>query len=68
MNPLGTLDLKIRLDIRVELKNPKRVGTTFGYVTRNQGETLSMSDRIAVMKDRKAEQINTSMEIHEKPN
>jgi len=68
MNPLGVLDLKIRLAMQVELKRIQReVGTTFVYVTHDQGEALSMSDRIAVMKDGKVQQIGTPMEIYEKP-
>jgi len=66
--PLGALDLKIRLAMQVELKRIQReVGTTFVYVTHDQGEALSMSDRIAVMKDGKVQQIGTPMEIYERP-
>jgi len=66
--PLGALDLKIRLAMQVELKRIQReVGTTFVYVTHDQGEALSMSDRIAVMNDGKIQQIGTPMEIYEHP-
>jgi spermidine/putrescine transport system ATP-binding protein len=66
--PLGPLDLKLREEMVVELKRIQReVGTTFIYVTHDQGEALTMSDRIAVMKDGKVLQIGTPMEIYEGP-
>lgn len=66
--PLGPLDLKLREEMVVELKRIQReVGTTFIYVTHDQGEALTMSDRIAVMKDGRALQIGTPMEIYESP-
>jgi len=66
--PLGPLDLKLREEMVVELKRIQReVGTTFIYVTHDQGEALTMSDRIAVMKGGKALQIGTPMEIYEGP-
>jgi len=66
--PLGPLDLKLREEMVVELKRIKReVGTTFIYVTHDQGEALTMSDRIAVMKDGRTLQIGTPMEIYEGP-
>jgi spermidine/putrescine ABC transporter ATP-binding subunit len=66
--PLGALDLKLRLQMQTELKTLQgRLGTTFVYVTHDQGEALSMSDRIAVMRDGRIEQIGTSEEIYAKP-
>jgi spermidine/putrescine ABC transporter ATP-binding subunit len=66
--PLGPLDLKLREEMVVELKRIQReVGTTFIYVTHDQGEALTMSDKIAVMKDGKVLQLGTPMEIYEKP-
>jgi spermidine/putrescine ABC transporter ATP-binding subunit len=66
--PLGPLDLKLREEMVVELKRIQReVGTTFIYVTHDQGEALTMSDRIAVMKNGRALQIGTPMEIYENP-
>jgi spermidine/putrescine transport system ATP-binding protein len=62
------LDLKLREEMVVELKRIQReVGTTFIYVTHDQGEALTMSDRIAVMKDGRTLQIGTPMEIYESP-
>lgn len=66
--PLGPLDLKIRQRMQIELKRIQRtVGTTFIYVTHDQGEALTMSDRIAVMNKGKIEQIGESKEIYERP-
>ncbi|UCH03125.1 MAG: ABC transporter ATP-binding protein [Candidatus Bathyarchaeota archaeon] len=66
--PLGPLDLKLREEMVVELKRIQReVGTTFIYVTHDQGEALTMSDRIAVMKDGRVLQIGTPMKIYEQP-
>ena len=66
--PLGALDLKLRLQMQLELKNlQRRVGTTFIYVTHDQIEALTMSDRIAVMNDGRLEQIGTGREIYEHP-
>jgi len=66
--PLGPLDLKLREEMVVELKRIQReVGTTFIYVTHDQGEALTMSDRIAVIKNGRTLQIGTPMEIYEKP-
>jgi spermidine/putrescine transport system ATP-binding protein len=66
--PLGPLDLKLREEMVVELKRIQReVGTTFIYVTHDQGEALTMSDRIAVMKDGRVLQIGTPMKIYERP-
>src|SRR5690606_29966841 len=56
--PLGALDLKLRREMQVELKSlQKRLGITFVYVTHDQEEALSMSDRIAVMNQGRIEQI-----------
>lgn len=66
--PLGSLDLKLRLQMQIELKRiQQRVGTTFIYVTHDQGEALTMSDRIAVMNEGRIEQIGTSEEIYSQP-
>jgi len=66
--PLGALDLKLREQMQVELKLLQRkVGITFVFVTHDQEEALTMSDRIAVFKDGKVEQIGTPFEIYEKP-
>ena len=66
--PLGALDLKLRQAMQVELKRIQReVGITFVYVTHDQGEALTMSDRIAVMDDGKVEQLGTPREIYEHP-
>jgi spermidine/putrescine transport system ATP-binding protein len=67
--PLGALDLKLRLQLQVELKQlQQRVGTTFIFVTHDQGEALTMSHRIAVMSAGKIMQIGNALEIYEKPN
>ncbi|MGI5203326.1 ABC transporter ATP-binding protein [Spirillospora sp. CA-108201] len=66
--PLGALDLKLRQAMQVELKRIQRgVGVTFVYVTHDQGEALTMSDRIAVMNDGVIEQLGTPREIYEHP-
>lgn len=66
--PLGALDLKLRQQMQIELKRIQReVGITFVYVTHDQGEALTMSDRIAVMNDGLIEQLGTPREIYEKP-
>lgn len=66
--PLGPLDLKIRQRMQIELKKiQRRVGTTFIYVTHDQGEALTMSDRIAVMNEGKIMQIDNSKEIYMNP-
>ncbi|GAA2161090.1 ABC transporter ATP-binding protein [Actinomadura napierensis] len=66
--PLGALDLKLRQAMQVELKRIQReVGITFVYVTHDQGEALTMSDRIAVMSDGLIEQLGTPREIYEHP-
>ncbi|TDD67368.1 ABC transporter ATP-binding protein [Actinomadura rubrisoli] len=66
--PLGALDLKLRQAMQVELKRIQReVGITFVYVTHDQGEALTMSDRIAVMNEGLIEQLGTPREIYEHP-
>lgn len=66
--PLGALDLKLRKEMQLELKNLQReVGITFIYVTHDQEEALTMSDRIAVMRKGKALQIGLPEEIYERP-
>ena len=66
--PLGALDLKLRQAMQVELKRIQReVGITFVYVTHDQDEALTMSDRIAVMNDGSIEHLGTPREIYEHP-
>ncbi len=67
--PLGALDLKLRQAMQLELKEIQReVGITFVYVTHDQEEALTMSDRIAVMNDGQLLQVAPSEEIYERPN
>ncbi len=66
--PLGALDLKLRHVMQFELKRIQReVGITFVYVTHDQEEALTMSDRIAVMNAGHVEQIGTPTEIYDRP-
>ncbi len=66
--PLGALDLKLRKDMQVELKNiQQRIGITFVYVTHDQEEALSMSDTIVVMADGEIQQIGTPTDIYNEP-
>jgi len=66
--PLGSLDLKLRKEMQLELKDLQhRVGITFVYVTHDQEEALTMSDRIAVMDQGRALQVGTPVEIYERP-
>ena len=66
--PLGALDLKLRKQMQVELKRlQKKLGITFIYVTHDQEEALTMSDRIAVMHGGILEQLDTPTEIYEHP-
>ncbi|WP_395018996.1 ABC transporter ATP-binding protein [Dongia sp.] len=66
--PLGALDLKLREQMQVELKAiQRRVGITFIYVTHDQGEALSMSDRVAVFNHGKIEQMAAPTELYEQP-
>lgn len=67
--PLGALDLKLRKEMQLELKTLQReVGITFIYVTHDQEEALTMSDRIAVMNKGVALQVGNSADIYERPN
>jgi spermidine/putrescine transport system ATP-binding protein len=66
--PLGALDLKLRKEMQRELKQiQQRTETTFVYVTHDQEEALTMSDRIAVMDDGRVEQVATPRELYERP-
>jgi putative spermidine/putrescine transport system ATP-binding protein len=66
--PLGALDLKLRQQMQVELKTiQKRVGITFIFVTHDQEEALTMSDRIAVFNEGRIQQVGTPSEIYERP-
>lgn len=67
--PLSALDLKLRKKMQIELKQLQRkLGTTFIYVTHDQDEALSMSDRIVVIRNGNIEQIGTPEDVYEKPN
>src|SRR4051794_10253690 len=66
--PLGALDLKLRKELQVELKRIQRdVGITFVYVTHDQEEALTMSDRIAVMNRGRVEQVAVPEEVYDRP-
>jgi len=66
--PLGALDLKLRQAMQTELKQIQRdVGITFIFVTHDQDEALTMSDRIAVFNDGRIEQVGTPVEVYERP-
>jgi len=66
--PLGALDLKLRQEMQIELKQiQKEVGITFVYVTHDQEEALTMSDRIAVMTSGHIEQVGSPVEVYEEP-
>jgi spermidine/putrescine transport system ATP-binding protein len=66
--PLGAIDLKLRKEMQLELKAlNKQLGTTFIYVTHDQEEALTMSDRIAVMDTARVAQLGTPAEIYENP-
>jgi putative spermidine/putrescine transport system ATP-binding protein len=66
--PLGALDLKLREQMQVELKGlQRRLGITFVYVTHDQGEALSMSDRVAVFHRGKVEQIDPPAALYTRP-
>ncbi len=66
--PLSALDLKLRKQMQIELKQlQKKLGITFIYVTHDQDEALSMSDRIVVLNNGKIEQIGTPLEVYENP-
>jgi spermidine/putrescine transport system ATP-binding protein len=66
--PLGALDARLRKQLQVELKTlQQQVGITFVYVTHDQEEALTMSDRIAIMSQGRIEQIATPEEMYENP-
>jgi spermidine/putrescine transport system ATP-binding protein len=66
--PLGAIDLKLRKEMQLELKAlNQQLGTTFIYVTHDQEEALTMSDRIAVMDNARVAQLGTPAEIYENP-
>jgi spermidine/putrescine transport system ATP-binding protein len=66
--PLGALDLKLRKGLQLELKRIQRdVGITFVYVTHDQEEALTMSDRIAVMDEGRIEQVDAPEQVYERP-
>jgi spermidine/putrescine transport system ATP-binding protein len=66
--PLGALDLQLRKRLQVELSQIQReIGTTFVFVTHDQGEAMTMADRIAVMNEGRIEQIGTAEEIYRRP-
>src|ERR1700688_1248360 len=66
--PLGALDLKLRQEMQIELKQiQKEVGITFVYVTHDQEEALTMSDRVAVMSNGLIEQIGSPVDVYERP-
>jgi putative spermidine/putrescine transport system ATP-binding protein len=66
--PLGALDLKLRLQMQMELSNiQSELGITFVYVTHDQDEALTMSDRIAVFNDGRIEQVATPADLYEHP-
>jgi putative spermidine/putrescine transport system ATP-binding protein len=66
--PLGALDLKLRREMQIELKQIQReVGITFVFVTHDQEEALTMSDRVAVFREGRIEQLATPIELYERP-
>jgi putative spermidine/putrescine transport system ATP-binding protein len=66
--PLGALDLKLRQGMQIELKRIQRdVGITFVYVTHDQEEALTMSDRVAVFNNGRIEQLGTPIEVYDRP-
>ena len=66
--PLGAIDLQLRKEMQLELKAlNQQLGTTFVYVTHDQEEALTMSDRIAVMEQARIAQVGTPAEIYESP-
>jgi putative spermidine/putrescine transport system ATP-binding protein len=66
--PLGALDLKLRQEMQIELKRIQQdVGLTFVYVTHDQEEALTMSDRLAVFNEGRIEQIGVPAEVYERP-
>ncbi|MEX0302500.1 MAG: ABC transporter ATP-binding protein [Leisingera sp.] len=66
--PLGALDKKLRIEVQEQLKDiHHRIGTTFIFVTHDQEEALSMSDRIVIMRNGQVEQVGTPQELYEQP-
>ena len=66
--PLGALDLKLREEMQIELKSlQRRLGITFVYVTHDQGEALSMADRVAVFNQGRIEQLAAPRELYTRP-
>ena len=69
--PLGALDLKLRQEMQIELKRIQRevseIGITFVYVTHDQEEALTMSDRLAVFNEGRIEQIGAPADVYERP-
>jgi spermidine/putrescine transport system ATP-binding protein len=66
--PLAALDLKLRMEMQLELKRLQaEVGTTFVFVTHDQHEAMTMSDRLAVMRNGRIEQVGTSTEVYDRP-
>ena len=66
--PLGALDLKLRKEMQYELKRiQQEVGITFIYVTHDQEEALTMSDKIVIMKSGEIQQVGTPQEIYNEP-
>lgn len=66
--PLGALDLKLREQMQVELKTLQRsLGITFVFVTHDQGEALSMADRVAIFNEGRIAQVGTPEEVYERP-
>src|SRR4051812_37077437 len=66
--PLGALDLKLREQMQVELKAlQKQLGITFIFVTHDQGEALSMADRVAIFNEGKLVQVGTPRDVYERP-
>ncbi|MCP4401000.1 MAG: ABC transporter ATP-binding protein [bacterium] len=67
--PLGALDLKLREQMKIELKKIQhRIGTTFIYITHDQGEALVMSNRVAVMNEGCLIQVGSPQELYDRPN
>src|SRR5262249_58501225 len=66
--PLGALDKKLREQMQIEMKTLHRaVGSTFVYVTHDQGEALAMSDLVVVMRDGRIEQVGSPRELYNAP-
>ncbi len=66
--PLGALDKKLRVEVQAQLKDiHQSVGTTFVYVTHDQEEALSMSDRVVIMQNGRIEQLGTPAELYQRP-